>query len=190
MRQSREEVKNLSWAGDGPQKMPGARPVHQRFPYPSTKHPKGVHAVRHGTTESSMTRSFFVGGGGFRPRQAGEARSPDGTREISRNQGSELPNATTVPQSDVVADMTCSEEKLIPVPGNAVGRPTPVQGGGGILYGDFSAGENSAWGKFRTCPKNQGENSAPPKSAVHWKQKGSWDCDPQKILGEGNDHCA
>ena len=63
-------------------------------------------------------------------------------------------------------------------------------GGGGILYGDFSAGENSAWGKFRTCPKNQGENSAPPKSAVHWKQKGSWDCDPQKILGEGNDHCA
>ena len=25
-----------------------------------------------------------------------------------------------------------------------------VQGGGGILYGDFSAGENSAWGKFRT----------------------------------------
>jgi hypothetical protein len=26
-------------------------------------------------------------------------------------------------------------------------------GGGGILYGDFSAGENSAWGKFRTCPK-------------------------------------
>ena len=63
-------------------------------------------------------------------------------------------------------------------------------GGGEILYGDFSAGENSAWGKFRTCPKNQGENSAPPKSSVHWKQKGSWDCDPQKILGEGNDHCA
>ena len=25
--------------------------------------------------------------------------------------------------------------------------------GGGILYRDFSAGENSAWEKFRTCPK-------------------------------------
>ena len=57
------------------------------------------------------------------------------------------------------------------------------RGGGGILYGDFSRGkipheENSA-----PVPKNQRENSAPPKSSVHWKQKGSWDCDP-------NNHCA
>ena len=37
-------------------------------------------------------------------------------------------------------------------------------GEGKILYGGFSAGENSARGIFRTCPKNQGENSAPPKS--------------------------
>ena len=60
-----------------------------------------------------------------------------------------------------------------------------VQGGGGFCTGIFPHGENSA-----PVPKNQGENSAPPKSSVHWKQKGSWDCDPQKILGEGNDHCA
>ena len=40
----------------------------------------------------------------------------------------------------------------------------PNTGEGKILYGGFSAGENSAWGIFRTCPKNQGENSAPPKS--------------------------
>ena len=65
-----------------------------------------------------------------------------------------------------------------------LGKPSEqakiATGGGEILYGDFSAGENSAWGKFRTCPKKSGENSAPPKSSVHSKQKGSWDCDPQK----------
>jgi hypothetical protein len=56
---------------------------------------------------------------GFRPRRAGEARSPEGTREISRNQGSELSNATIVPQGDVVADITRRADKLILIPGNA-----------------------------------------------------------------------
>jgi hypothetical protein len=37
----------------------------------------------------------------------------EGTQEISRNQGSELSNATIVPQGDVAVDMTHSEDKLI-----------------------------------------------------------------------------
>ena len=55
------------------------------------------------------------------------------------------------------------------------------RGGGGEFctgifpQGKIPHGENSA-----PVPKNQGENSAPPKSSVHWKHKGSWDCDPQK----------
>jgi hypothetical protein len=52
----------------------------------------------------------------------------------SRNLGSELSNATIVPQGDVVADMTRSEDKLMLIPGNAVGTATPVgitQGGVG-----------------------------------------------------------
>ena len=53
----------------------------------------------------STTCIFFYGS---RPWQAGEACSPEGTREISRNQGSELSDATIVPQGDVVEDMTCS----------------------------------------------------------------------------------
>ena len=47
--------------------------------------------------------------------------SAEGTQEISQNQGSELSNATTVPQSDAVA-----EDKLILMPGNAVGIATPL----------------------------------------------------------------
>ena len=38
-------------------------------------------------------------------------RSPlESTEEISRNQGSELSNATIVPQGDVVAEMTRGED--------------------------------------------------------------------------------
>ena len=70
--------------------------------------------------------SFLGGVWGFRPWKAGEARSPEGTREISQNQGSELSDAEIVPQGDVVADMTRSEEKLNLIPGYAVGTATPV----------------------------------------------------------------
>ena len=49
--------------------------------------------------------ALLSGGGGGRPWQAGKAHSPEGTPEMSRNQGSELCHATIVPQSDVVADM-------------------------------------------------------------------------------------
>ena len=59
---------------------------------------------------------FFWGGGGLRPWQAGEARSAEGTREISRDQGSELSDATIVPQGDVIADVARSEDKLILIP--------------------------------------------------------------------------
>ena len=50
-----------------------------------------------------MQKSFGPG-----PWQPGEARPP----QISRNQGSELPDAAIVPQSDVVADMARSEDEL------------------------------------------------------------------------------
>ena len=73
-----------------------------------------------------MTPTLFFLGGGFRPWQAGEAQSPEGTREISRNQGSEVSDATVVSQGDLIADMTRSEDKLILIPGNAVGTATPV----------------------------------------------------------------
>ena len=39
----------------------------------------------------------------------------------SRNQGSELSAATTIPQMTVVADLTCSEDWLSLIPGDAVG---------------------------------------------------------------------
>ena len=54
------------------------------------------------------------------------AKSTEGTGEISRNQGSELSDATIAPQGDVVAGMTRSEDKLMLIPGNAVGIATPV----------------------------------------------------------------
>jgi hypothetical protein len=66
---------------------------------------------------------FLGGGGGFRPWQAGEARSPEGTREISWSQGS---GATIVPQGDAVADMTHREDKLILMPGNGAGTPVGI----------------------------------------------------------------
>jgi hypothetical protein len=69
-------------------------------------------------------RFFF--GGGFRPWQAGEARSPEGTRKISWDQRSELSNAMIVPQGDVVANMARSEDKLILILGNAVGTAFPA----------------------------------------------------------------
>ena len=65
---------------------------------------------------------FFLWGSG--PWHAGEGRSPEGNRKTSRNQGSELSNATIVLQSDVVADVTCGEDNLIP--GRAAGTATPV----------------------------------------------------------------
>ena len=57
---------------------------------------------------------------------APKARSPEGTQEISRNQGSELPDATIVPQSDAVADMICGEDELILIPGNAGNAISPT----------------------------------------------------------------
>ena len=71
-----------------------------------------------------LCTNFFVGG--FRPRRTGEARSPEGTPEISRNQRSELSNATIVPQSNAVADITRREDELNLIPGNAAGTATPV----------------------------------------------------------------
>ena len=57
--------------------------------------------------------SFILGGGGgIIPWQAGRARSPEGTQEISQNHGSELSNATIVPGGDVVADMIRGEDEL------------------------------------------------------------------------------
>ena len=71
-------------------------------------------------------KGIFLGGGGVRPWQAGEAWSPEATREISRNQGSELSDDTIVPQGDAVTDMIRRENKLILMPGNAAGTATPV----------------------------------------------------------------
>ena len=68
---------------------------------------------------------FFFLGGGRRPWRAGEDRSPEGYREISWTPGSELSNATIVPQGDAAADITHREDKLILIPGNAVGTATP-----------------------------------------------------------------
>ena len=65
---------------------------------------------------------------GFRLWQAGEACSPECTRGISRNQGSELSNTTIVPQSNAVADIARSEDKLNLIPGNAAGTATHVSG--------------------------------------------------------------
>ena len=46
---------------------------------------------------------LLVGAGGWgRPWQAGEACSPGGTREISRNHGAEMFNAAIAPYNDVV----------------------------------------------------------------------------------------
>jgi len=49
----------------------------------------------------------------------------EGTREISRSQGSELSSATIVPQDGVVADITHSKDLVYLMPGNAVGTATP-----------------------------------------------------------------
>ena len=49
----------------------------------------------------TVTLLFFWGGGGSRPWEADKALSQDGAREDCRNQGSELSNATIVPQSNV-----------------------------------------------------------------------------------------
>ena len=68
----------------------------------------------------------FWGGGGFRPQRAGEALSPEGTQEISRNQGSELSDATIVPQGGAVADTTRRGDELNLTPGNAARSATPV----------------------------------------------------------------
>ena len=79
-------------------------------------------------SSSDRYLTFFSGGqrgGGIRPRRAGEARSPDGTRENSQNQGAELSHATIVPHGDAVADITRSEDKLNLMPGNALGTATP-----------------------------------------------------------------
>ena len=73
---------------------------------------------------SHWTHAQMHFGGGFRPQQAGKVRS-EGTRAISRNQGSEPSNATIIAQSDAVADMTRSNDKLNLIPGNAVGTATP-----------------------------------------------------------------
>ena len=72
---------------------------------------------------SELLSSFW--GWGFRPRQPGEARSPEGTREISLNQGSELSDATHT------AMWYPSPPLAIPLPRNV--RPVPPHGGvGGI----------------------------------------------------------
>ena len=57
---------------------------------------------------------------------AGEALSPDGTQEKSQSQGSKLPNATMVPQSNVVADIVRHEDELSLMQENAAGTATPV----------------------------------------------------------------
>ena len=62
--------------------------------------------------------------GGARPWQAAKVRSPEGTQEISRNQGPELSSTTVVPQGDVVADVARGEDKLNLTPGNAAGTAT------------------------------------------------------------------
>ena len=69
--------------------------------------------------------NFFLGGeGGSGHGKPAEASSPEGTREISQNQASELSSAAIVPQGDVVADITRSEDKLNLIPGNAAGTAT------------------------------------------------------------------
>ena len=84
----------------------------------------GVGLVRSHPVQTLLL--FFSSFFGFSPWQADEDRSPEGTQEISWNQGSELSDAMSVPQGDVVAYMTRSEDKLILIPGNAVGTATPV----------------------------------------------------------------
>ena len=46
-----------------------------------------------------------------------------GPKTISRNQGSELSNATTTPRITVEADVTHIEDELSLKPGDAVGLP-------------------------------------------------------------------
>ena len=94
---------------------------HKRIGLLSSHLAAGGEAHAHSDSQGFV---FFLGGG-VRPRQAGDARSPEGTREISRNHGSELSDATIVPQNDEGADMRCSEDELNLMPGNAVGTATP-----------------------------------------------------------------
>ena len=54
------------------------------------------------------THIFWSSGHGNLAKPAKAARSPEGTREISWNQGSKLSNATIVPHGDVVADLRIS----------------------------------------------------------------------------------
>ena len=54
--------------------------------------------------------------------QAGEARSPEGTQEISRNRGTEKSDCPTK-QCGSGHD---TEDELILIPGNAVGTATPI----------------------------------------------------------------
>ena len=93
----------------------------------------------------SKVGSSLGGKGRSRPWQPGGARSPQRTRENSRHHGSELSNAAIVPQSNVVADTTRSEEGLDLVPGNAAGTATPP----GIPVCHWSTGRTEGWGKQR-----------------------------------------
>ena len=75
-------------------------------------------------TEWCRGYGLFCGGGGEGGPchwQAGQARSPEGTRENSRNQASELSDAAIVPESDGVADITRGEDALNLIQGDAAG---------------------------------------------------------------------
>ena len=61
--------------------------------------------------------SFFGGGGSSHDKLP----KPHGTRELSRNQGSEPSNATIGPQRNMVADRTRSEDEMKLMPGIVAG---------------------------------------------------------------------
>ena len=69
---------------------------------------------------------FFWGGG---VQTMASWRSPltrKHLRNLSESRIRAVIDATIVPQGDVVVDMTRSEDKLMLIPGNAVGTATPV----------------------------------------------------------------
>ena len=80
--------------------------------------------MAHCMSSLPQTSAFFWGGGGAPATPSW--RSPlIKRREISRNRGSELSNATIVRQGDAVADITRREDELNLIPGNAVETATP-----------------------------------------------------------------
>jgi len=94
---------------------------------------------------------IFLGGAGH-----GKLAKPFHQKAPETSLGSELPNATIVPQGGVAADMTRREDELNLIPGNAAGTATPIR----LPVCDWSTRKTE--GRIKTAVRRT-ENATPRK---------------------------